>query len=72
MTSSANRERVLAIRESIIFRYRDGQSARRLAREFGVSAGWLGEQLRAWGVPTRNAREANHLYFHQQQRAGKR
>ncbi|MFE7129919.1 hypothetical protein ACFVIM_03590 [Streptomyces sp. NPDC057638] len=55
------REDVHASKTTVIARYRDGETAKALAAEFGVSDAWLKKRLSGWGVPVRGVREARIL-----------
>ncbi|WP_338684775.1 hypothetical protein QD712_30105 [Streptomyces acidiscabies] len=52
------RERVLAERELVVRRYREGVPLSRLAEEYGVSAGWLGRRFDEWGEERRGLVDA--------------
>ncbi|MFE7132708.1 hypothetical protein ACFVIM_17805 [Streptomyces sp. NPDC057638] len=47
-------------------RYREGETLKALAAEFGVSDAWLKKQLIRWGVPVRDVRAARLLRAQQQ------
>ncbi|MGJ5897669.1 hypothetical protein ACSCBZ_37845 [Streptomyces niveiscabiei] len=42
-------------RESVIERYRNGESAASLSRKFRVSPAWVAGQMEAWGVEVRDS-----------------
>lgn len=50
----AAQNQLAASRREVAARYREGESAAALAREFGVSPRWLAARLDEWGVPRRD------------------
>ncbi|MFE7132205.1 hypothetical protein ACFVIM_15210 [Streptomyces sp. NPDC057638] len=58
---ATGRDRVRTDRTAVTTRYRDGETAKALAAEYGVSDAWLKKQLTVWDVPVRGVREARLL-----------
>ncbi|MFM9445119.1 hypothetical protein [Streptomyces acidiscabies] len=52
------KERVLAERELVVRRYREGIPLSRLAEEYGVGAGWLARRFDEWGEARRGLVDA--------------
>jgi hypothetical protein len=50
----AAQTRLIERRQEVTERYREGESAAALAREFIVDPGWLRKRLDEWGVPRRD------------------
>jgi Zn-dependent peptidase ImmA (M78 family) len=55
------RDQVARARDAVIARYRDGETLKALAAEYGVSDAWLKKQLTRWDVPVRDVRAARIL-----------
>ncbi|MFE7133574.1 hypothetical protein ACFVIM_22220 [Streptomyces sp. NPDC057638] len=55
------RERVRASEETVVARYRGGETIKGLAAEYRVSDAWLKKQLTGWGVAVRDVRAARVL-----------
>ncbi|GAV42089.1 hypothetical protein [Streptomyces acidiscabies] len=48
-------------RESVIERYKRGESAAALSRKFRVRSSWITHQLRTWGVEVRDSSAAGRV-----------
>lgn len=60
-TGRAARDWVIDHREEVIQRYERGRPASRLAQDYAVSATWLTDRLKEWGVQLRGRAEASAL-----------
>jgi hypothetical protein len=55
---AAARAKVIAERETVVTRYRDGESMKMLAEAYEVDSTWLAGQFSEWNEPVRGRSEA--------------
>ncbi|GGZ12270.1 hypothetical protein GCM10010387_00140 [Streptomyces inusitatus] len=49
---------MIRARDTVVKRYRAGESVNAIAQDYRVAWDWLGDCLTAWGVPLRTRAEA--------------